>query len=163
MDFDISNILYVVITIIAVVVGLLGKKKKPANTGSEEPESERQPGFMENLERVLRMGQEDQGIVDLQDSELDLLPEEVEADVIVEPFTDLSHPSRSIMEDYDRIMSSNTDGDEADIFTFGDSDSEQMEILDLDKQDDADYFEITRNFDAKTAVIYAAIINRTEY
>ena len=31
MDFDIGNILYVVITIVAIAASLLGKKKKPAN------------------------------------------------------------------------------------------------------------------------------------
>ncbi len=163
MDFDTGNILYVVITIIAVVVGLLGKKKKPANKGSESPDSERQPGFMENLERVLRMGQEDPEVMDLQEYEPDLIDEEVEADVVAEPFAGLSHPSRSIMEDYDRIMSSNTNDVEEDIFAAGDGQSGEMELLDLDKQDGSDYFEIIENFDAKTAVIYAAIINRTEY
>ncbi len=40
MDFDTGNILYVVITLIAVIVGLLGKKKKKAQgSGSGEAEA----------------------------------------------------------------------------------------------------------------------------
>ncbi len=61
MDFDIGNILYIVITIVAVAVGLLGKKKKPAEGGSGAPKGNARPGFMENLERVLQMGQEQAG------------------------------------------------------------------------------------------------------
>ena len=36
MDFDVGNILYIVITLVAVIIGVLGKKKKPAEGGSGE-------------------------------------------------------------------------------------------------------------------------------
>ncbi len=50
MDFEIGNLFYIVITIVAVVVGLLGKKKKPAGQGTSETGGEKRPGFLENLE-----------------------------------------------------------------------------------------------------------------
>ena len=46
MDFDIGNILYVVITLVAIIASLLGKKKKPASKDAK-------PGFFDNLEQVL--------------------------------------------------------------------------------------------------------------
>lgn len=111
MDFDIGNILYIVITIVAVAVGLLGKKKKPADGGSGTPGSEARPSFMENLERVLTMGQEPQEVQYLQESEEGLPAEElVEVEVVEEDFSDLrSRPS--IMDEYERIMNSGKDGD----------------------------------------------------
>jgi len=76
MDFDIGNILYVLITLVAITIGLLWKKKKPADQGTDESGEERQPGFMENLEKILRMGQENPQPVDIQDHEENIFAEE---------------------------------------------------------------------------------------
>jgi hypothetical protein len=38
-----------------------------------------------------------------------------------------------------------------------------MEVVDLDEMQGTNYFEIVRDFDAGTAVVYSAIINRLDY
>jgi len=162
MDFDIGNILYVVITLVAIIAGLLGKKKKPANQSPSETEKEAQPGFLENLERMLRMGQENPQVTDLQNYEEDIAFDETgslassKSEVVIET----AAPSRSILDDYDRIM--NSMGKDT-IFGDGDHPVESLELVDLDQEGEANYFEIVKDFDAGTAVVYAAIINRLDY
>ena len=153
MDFDIGNILYVVITLVAIIIGVLGKKKKRVNQSPGDSDDKARPGFMENLERVLRMGQEDPQVADLQVYEDDLVLEESEQAAAS------SSPSKSILDDYDRIMSSL---DHDTILTDGDPISETMEG-DMDPDAGANYFDIVKDFDAGTAVVYSAIINRLDY
>ena len=155
MDFDIGNILYIVITLVAVIVGVLGKKKKPAEGGSNAPESTARPGFMENLERVLQMGQEQTGVTELQDFEEDLPAEEVLTVPVVEQSTDDLRSRPSIMDEYDRIMQRTNDGDAIS--------SDALELIELEELEGTDYFEIVKDFDAGTAVVYSAIINRLDY
>lgn len=164
MDFDIGNILYILITLVAVIIGLLGKKKKPVDGGSEAPEGEsRQPGFMENLERMLTMDQEQPQVRDLQDFEADLDVEEPVPEVVAEePAPELMHRP-SIMDDYERIMNRNKDIDPDLMMAEGGIISDALEVIDLDDLPGTDYFEIVRDFDAGTAVVYSAIINRLDY
>lgn len=162
MDFDISNILYIVITLVAVIIGLLGKKKKPAEGGKAEPGSETRPGFMENLERVLQMGQEQNEIKDLQDFEEDLPAEEVEAVPVVEESVSDLRSRPSIMDEYERIMNQNRDGGLDHMLGEDVHISEALEVIDLDETTGTDYFEIVKDFDAGTAVVYSAIINRLD-
>ena len=163
MDFDISNILYIVITLVAVIVGVLGKKKKPAEGGSNAPEGAARPSFMENLERVLQMGQEQTGVTELQDFEEDLPAEEVLTVPVEEQSTDDLRSRPSIMDEYDRIMHRTNDGEwdsmlDGDVFS-----SDALELTELDELEGTDYFEIVRDFDAGTAVVYSTIINRLDY
>ena len=157
MDFEIGNILYIVITLVAVIVGLLGKKKKPAEGGSGAPESAARPGFMENLERVLTMNQEQAEVNNLQDFEEDLPEEEV---YTVEESHDDLRSRPSIMDEYDRIMNQRQEGD---LSTEGGLTDGALEVIDLDETQGSNYFDIVRDFDAGTAVVYAAIINRLDY
>lgn len=169
MDFDIGNILYVVITLVAIIIGLLGKKKKPVDQGTGESGEERQPGFMENLEKVLRMGQENPEPVDLLDHEEDVFAEEY--DRVDEPLFGAgargaaeSKPAyRSLMDDYDQIMSGSNEADQFRIIEDGDNLDEPLKVIDLDQEEGTDYFEIVKDFDAGTAVVYSAIINRLDY
>ena len=163
MDFEIGNLLYIVITLVAVIVGILGKKKKPANGGSGAPESASRPGFLENLERVLQMGQEQPEIKDLQDFEADLpLEEVIVAEAEEESIGDLRNRP-GIMEEYDRIMSRNKEGELDPMMAEGGLSDGTMEVVDLDEMQGANYFEIVRDFDAGTAVVYSSIINRLDY
>jgi len=155
MDFDVGNILYIVITLVAVIVGVLGKKKKPAEGGSNAPESAARPSFMENLERMLQMGQEQTGVTELQDFEEDLPAEEVLTVPVVEQSTDDLRSRPSIMDEYDRIMQRTNDGDAIS--------SDALELIDLEELEGTDYFEIVKDFDAGTAVVYSTIINRLDY
>lgn len=163
MDFEIGNILYIVITLVAVIIGILGKKKKPGGQGKVEEGGETRPGFMENLERVLMMGQENQEVADLQAFEEDL-PAEVE--VGSEPELESRWESLrapNIMDEYDRIMEGNDEADQDSIFAEGEHITQSMELVDLDHESGSDYFEIVKEFDARTAIIYSAIINRLDY
>ena len=153
MDFDIGNILYVVITLVAIIVGVLGKKKKRVNPSPGDSDDKAQPGFMENLERILRMGQENPQVTDLQVHEDDLVLEESEKAAAS------AAPSISILDDYDQIMSSL---DHDAILTDGDPISE-TQMVDMDSDAGPNYFDIVKDFDAGTAVVYSAIINRLDY
>jgi hypothetical protein len=161
MDFEIGNLLYIVITLVAVIVGVLGKKKKPADGGSGAPgESAARPGFLENLERVLQMGQEQPEIKDLQEFETDLPDEEVLT--VEESHSDVRNRP-SIMDEYDRIMNQSNEGEFGSMIAEGGLSDEALEVVDLDGTQGNNYFEIVRNFDAGTAVVYSTIINRLDY
>jgi len=161
MDFEIGNILYIVITLVAVIVGVLGKKKKPADGGSGAPgESAARPGFLENLERVLQMGQEQPEIKDLQEFETDLPDEEVLT--VEESHADLRNRP-GIMEEYDRIMNRSNEGELGSMMAEGGLTDEALEVFDLDGTQGNNYFEIVRDFDAGTAIVYSTIINRLDY
>lgn len=164
MDFDIGNILYIVITLVAVIIGLLGKKKKPAEGGSGTPQREARPGFMESLERVLTMGQEQHEVQNLQDFEEDIPVEEelVEERVAEAAGGDMRNRPR-IMEEYDRIMNRSTDGEMDLILLEEDSAIGPLEVLELEELPGNDYFEIVQDFDAGTAIVYSTIINRLDY
>ena len=160
MDFEIGNLLYIVITLVAVIVGVLGKKKKPANGGSGTTESAARPGFLENLERVLQMGQEQPEIKDLQEFETDLPDEEVLT--VEESHADLRNRP-SIMDEYDRIMNGSNEGEFGSMIAESGLTDEALEVFDLDGTQGNNYFEIVRDFDAGTAVVYSTIINRLDY
>jgi len=162
MDFDIGNILYIVITLVAVIIGLLGKKKKPADGGPGAPGSEARPGFMENLERVLQMGQGEQEVRDLQDFEEDLPAEVEEPAPAVEASINEMRNRPSILDEYERIMNRNKDGDPDLMLGEDEHMNEVLELIDLDETTGTDYFEIVKDFDAGTAVVYSAIINRLD-
>ncbi len=157
MDFDIGNILYVVITLVAIIASLLGKKKKPGGKAAK-------PGFFENLEQVLKMGQEDPELMDLQEQEPELAEEIEEFDynyVKEEPASISKAPS--MMEEYESLMMNRGAKSEGEIQMEGARSNEQMEVIQLDDEEDPDYFNIVKDFDARTAVIYSAIINRISY
>lgn len=161
MDIDIGNILYIVITLVAVIVGLRGKKKKPAQEGAGASEETARPGFMENLERVLRMGQEEPMVADLEPYEEDLSFEEVAVEV--EKPASILNNRPGIMDDYDRIMNRSTVGEMELIDLEGVSMTEAGDLINLDSTEGTDYFELVQNFDAGKAIVYSTIINRLDY
>lgn len=160
MEFDVGNLFYIVITIVVIIVGLLGKKKKPAGQGTGESGSESRPGFFENLEKAFNMGQENQMVVDLQDHEEDIpVEEKVEL-----PASSLSSEAGGLMEEYERMLSSRKEDIPGGILlTDADMITEPLEVIDLDDEEGTNYFEVVKDFDAGTAVVYSAIINRVDY
>jgi len=165
MEFDIGNILYIIITLVAVSLGLLGRKKKQQpGSGPAEGESESQPGFLENLERTLsNLGQEDREVVDLRDYEPDLPPEEVDHEPVAEPVPNPEPVIPTMAESYDQILErlshreAEWNLDEEQVST------EPLEVIDLDMEEGVDYFQVIKDFNAGTAVVYSAIINRLDY
>jgi len=168
MDFDIGNILYIVITLVAVIIGVLGKKRKPGTQGTGGGASETQPGFMENLERMLTGVQENPEVTDLQEFEEDLPAEEEPEYGYAAEATWEDRKRPNLMDDYERIMHGN-DREEADISTIGDISTEEMnmmeplELVELDDESGVNYFEVMDGFDARAAIVYSAIINRIDY
>lgn len=153
--------MYIVITLVVVIVGLMGKKKKPAGQGTGESEGQPRPGFLENLEKAFNMVQPDPAVVDLQDHEVDILAEEEFADPAPEP---RSEPL-TLMEEYNRMVEERQGNKgQSHISSMVDSQSKAPGVVEFDVVDEGtDYFEIVKDFDAGTAVVYSAIINRIEY
>ena len=179
MDFDIGNLFYIIITLVVVIVGLLGKKKKPAGGTSGSPAGSSRPGFLENLEQVLQMGQEQSGIRDLEDFEEDLPEEEPSfAFKAEDPSSarEAEDPSASagdtfidlrnrpgIMEEYERIMKRGME-ESTDLYSAeGTRSTGALEVIELDEYPVADYLAIIRGFDPGTAIVYSAIIDRLDY
>jgi hypothetical protein len=157
MDFEIGNILYVVITLIAVIVGLLGKKKKKAQgSGSGEAKAESGGGFMENIDRMLRMGQEEPVVMEIRDDEADI-PEETTAE------SNDQLKETAFSEDYEKMLERLQNRGSEDFLSNSSIPTEPLEVILLDDEQETDYFEIIEDFDARTAVVYSAIINRIEY
>lgn len=169
MEFDIGTILYVVITLIALVIGVLGKKKKPAGTGSPvEGARDHGGSFLESFERAFQMEREDAATISLERDEYEGTgPEIIEEPLYMEsyrsPYEGVARPGKgpSILDDYERIMGSGSE-DENGIFQEGQPSTRSIEVDDLDDEG-TDYFEVVKNFDVGTAVIYSAIINRVDY
>jgi hypothetical protein len=162
MDVDVSNIVYIVLTLVVVIISVLGKKKKPGSTVPGAQRRASRPSFMENLERVLSAGQEEPGILTLDPDEDDLAGEATSSEEVPE-VSAFQKERQKYLEDYNRIMNRNSDGDPNRIQSEGESSSGPMEIIDLDSESNADFFEMIENFDAKTAIVYASIINRLDY
>jgi len=157
MDFDIGNIFYVVITLVAIIVSLLGKKKKPGTKNSK-------PGFLENLDKMLKMGQEDPSVMTLQDYEPDLMEadEELDSEVETEVYG-MSNEAPSLLEEYEELLKKRG-GSVVEAMQYdGSNFTDQLDIIDLEDEEGTDYFEIIKDFDAGTAVVYSAIINRLDY
>ena len=157
MDFEIGNILYIVITLVVVIVGLLGKKKKPQGQGNEGSDGEAKPGFLENLEKAFNMKLQDE-VVDLREYEENLPEEE-----IVEPAPEPESKTSGLMEEYERlVMQRQEERQLGTILSEADKITEPINVIQDDKEG-TDYFEVVKDFDAGTAVVYSAIINRVDY
>ena len=180
MDFDIGTLFYILITIIAIVASVLGKKKKPAD-GQRSSDEESSPfGFFSKLEEQIG------GLVDdTKEGVKQVVEEVIPAEVIPAEQRD----DNRIIQDKDSYdwQSSSFDGDTATSGNYynefeGFYDSDKQESLDAiiaeaerSTSDDAiqvievedishpDYFKIVESFDLGTAVIYSTIINRKEY
>jgi len=160
MDFEIGNIFYIVITLVAVIVGLLGKKKKPTGQGTGETAGETRPGFLENLERALNMEQEKRVVVDLQDYEEDL---SVDKEFEEPPPVTVPAPM-TLMEEYEQMQAKRRENLTTDSSRYkADITTGSLEVVQLDDDEGTNYFEVIKDFDAGTAVVYAAIINRLDY
>jgi hypothetical protein len=162
MDADIGNILYIVLTLVVVIIGVLGKKKKPGTKSPGNQSATSRPSFMENLERVLSEGQKEPGIMTLDPDEEDLAVE-VPSEKVVAEVPSAQEDGPMSMSEYNRIMNRDTDGDPNLIQSEGESMTEPIEIIDLDTETDNDFLEMIQNFDGKTAIVYSSIINRLDY
>ena len=172
MEFDFGTILYILITIIAIIAGVAGKKKKPASRpeGAESPDSDSGEGFFDRLERQFsEFGEETRQ----QASEEEDARQEAQPDpVVYQPVEEASERISGRVED-SRSSESHFQGlydpekqDNVDIMrSEAEQSDEALEVVELEDEEEpgADYFEIVKDFDLGTAVIYSSIINRREY
>jgi hypothetical protein len=175
MEFDIGTLIYIIITIVAIVAGVAGKKKNPApGTGSSGEGGSK--SFFDKLEEQLS------GFADEAKGAAGSIPEEVRA-----PFAeDQPVMSQRIERDDDRIQAQHyLEEDEESAFNEYEGiydpeqqenleqmsaealrttdESDMLQVVEMDEPDHPDYYEIVSEFDLGTAVIYSSIINRKEY
>lgn len=176
MKFDIGTILYIVITIIAVIASVAGKKKKPQVQGNEGSGNEEPKGFFDRIEDQFGSFIEDQKSSVQQVNEVDEFDDEPDELYLQEAASENNFTKDEVDEEYKTETSgySNFEGlfntkmaanadliqKEAEKST---TNSEIIDVIDLDNIENPDYFEIVKDFDLGTAVIYSTIINRKEY
>jgi len=167
-DFDIGTIVYVVITLVAVLIGLLGRKKKAAGAGSESARDTGENDFMQNLGKAFGTGrdvqasnaemhrQEEPGMVrkasDMWEEYAQLHGTEEEKEHIAE------RGFRGGMEREEK-----EEEEEKEILSEIEEPADQLDVIELGEYEGTNYFDIVRDFDAGTAVVYSAIINRPAY
>lgn len=187
-DFDIGTILYVVITLVAVLVGLLGRKKKPAGGGSQ-PGGGGESDFMKNLQRAFNAGDEEHEFEEAATEETTM--REKITEMKRERREEMESRTKGMWEEYEELHGTQHEKqriaesrsrteleDEAEVgaeqeaayetveesvLTDTGEPADQLEVIELGEYEGTNYFDIVQNFDAVTAVIYSAIINRTEY
>ncbi|MDF1570329.1 MAG: hypothetical protein P1P82_01780 [Bacteroidales bacterium] len=175
MEFDIGTLIYIVITIIAIVAGVAGKKKTPAGSsdGSGDGSSK---SFFDKLEEQLT------GFADEAKETAGSFAEEIKA-----PFTgdqyvverevaaddrreqDKTYWQNNIESAYDEYAGIYDPDQQDELEQISEEairstdESDMLQVEELDESEHPDYFEIVNEFDLGTAVVYSTIINRKEY
>ena len=170
-EFDIGTIIYVVITLVVLLIGLLGKKKKPATDSQSDGES-RTGDFMQNLERTFGFGGEEEGDQEGEQNVMGVARAEGE----LGQQRGMESRAENMWEEYERIHGTREEKERiADrgfrrgemegetVFSEVQEPADHLDIIELGEYEGRSYFDIVQDFDAVTAVIYSAIINRTEY
>jgi len=162
MDFDIGNLIFIVATLIAILVSVFGKKKKSVLKGVPPQDgSNKQGNFFEKL------GKELEGYIEMKEQKRTpgtgdtVMTEKPQYDYI---FEEIKSEPETLMADYEGETNparmSYLDLIEAE----GIPATEPLQVIEIDEDPEGrDYFEILDDFDAGTAVIYSAIINRIDY
>jgi len=110
------------------------------------------------------MGQEDPHVMDLQGEEPDLQVEREDADYeYVNEESSTVDEAPSLDEGYNKMLQGRARMSFEEMPADEVSALNPMEVVDLEEADGPDYFEIIKDFDAGTAVVYSAIINRPDY
>ena len=145
MEDGVSSILYIIITAIIILVGVLGKKKKPQKIpgGSGDGET----GGMDFFEKLgLReQGEEQEGFIDVEeDEEITEIPVEKETHrvSVTSAFNNQSDKKAEVTE---KVFEEET---------------EEVDAYEISDEIDNELNEIKDAFDLKKAIIYSEIINR---
>jgi hypothetical protein len=177
MEFDIGTLLYIVVTIIALIASVVGKKKNPSS--SESTEGQQKTGFFGKLEEELgNLAAEakkttEQVIYDggYDDDEVEVEVDEAEnyldhRDGEVSYAEEVDETPVSAYSNFEGIYNSekraNAELIESEVIRSNEND-DILNVIDLEETDHPDYFEIVKDFDLGTAVVYSTIINRKEY
>jgi len=184
-DFDIGNLVYVILTIVFLVIGAVGKKKKPAPVSSDEyhdepvDENSIKSQFQEMFrefnpvpepvkEQEYSFTQKDS----LEDgTSLDIVPE-YSFESIEDIIPASSPPLDSNINYYEQAQSSldTTGMDEGTPAFDYDEDSSSLVYNEVTKEysavlsrNEEVLAELVDGFDARTAFVYSEIFNRKEF
>lgn len=180
MDLDIGTLIYIIITLVVVITGALGKKRKPV-TKPATGESSGSGGFFQKLEDQLS-GFVDETKASLSSTESENDLEELNPETSFQQENNGNYQNEEEGTLYVDTSKSNEDAGLSDSYEDEEeSEYEEiadlinneairatdgnmiMEVYDLDNDLGLDYFDLVDDFDLKSAVIYSAIINRKEY
>jgi|GEM_PF-2896916 len=175
MEFDIGTLIYIVITIIAIVAGVAGQKKKPAGSSDGTGEGGSK-SFFDKLEEQLT------GFADEAKETAGSFAEEVKSPFMEdqpvmqpEPATDdrreqdQAYWQNNIESAYDEYAGIYDPDQQDELEQISEEairstdESEVLHVEELDESEHPDYYEIVSEFDLGTAVVYSTIINRKEY
>jgi len=146
MEDGVSSILYIIITAIIILVGVLGKKKKPKQSPGGPGNGE--TGGMDFFEKLgLReQGEEQEGFVDVEeDEEITEMPVDKETQrlSVTPAFNDQSDKEDEVKEK-----------------VFEEESEEVNAYSEIADEYDNDINEIKDEFDLKKAIVYSEIINK---
>lgn len=181
MEFDIGTLIYILVTIIAIVAGVAGKKKNPAGNSAPSGEGSSK-GFFDKLEEQLG------GFVDeardtvgsvtdefksaVSGNEPAMQEEAAREDVVSQEYDysqEQDYSSEVYQSEYNAFEGIYDPGQQESIEQVtseairSTNEGDMMQVLEVDEPEYADYFEVVKEFDLGTAVVYSAIINRKEY
>lgn len=175
MEFDIGTLIYIIITIIAIVAGVAGKKKNPArNTGDSDAGGSK--SFFDKLEEQISgftgevkeaAGSFTEEIKEPFTEEEPVMEREVASDDRREQ--DKIYWQNNIERAYDEYAGIYDPDQQEELEQITEEanrstdESNILQVEELDEQEHPDYFSIISDFDLGTAVIYSSIINRKEY
>jgi hypothetical protein len=173
MEFDIGTIIYIIITIVAIAAGTLGKKRKPGQSKPAGDPEKSSGSFLENL------GKQFEGLIDEAkesvklgttgeaEAEFEEVIEDkkIEYQTITDQYNESQAEEDSLYSDFEGEYDPDQIENEELITSEAISATEKqiLEIIEIDETKYADYYEIVQDFDLGTAVIYSSIINRKEY
>ncbi len=151
MDDIFDNLIYIVITIVAFAISILGKKKKKQNQpvySSQEGNDHNNEGesLLPNLEKLIREQVGIQNPYSYEEQE-EIIKEEKPSDIF-----DVVPPE--MLDNKEDVPYSIEYQDTSDIFKHSIKDSD----LTAEEND-----EVLENFDLQEAVIFSEILNRKEF
>jgi hypothetical protein len=165
MDDIFDSLIYIIITLVAFAISVLGKKKKKSRPNTapinkEQPQQEKERPLLSNLERLLN---EELGIEDRQYSnqyeeqeqvDQPIEEEKYEPEQITKDEVPLDHVPPEMLDDKEDIPYSIEYDDNSEIFSKS---IKEEDITDEEQQ------EVLPDFNLRDAIIYSEIINRKEY
>lgn len=174
-DFDIGTLFYIIVTIIAIAVGAFNKKKKPGGKSAPSDKGSSSPGLFERIEREFGGFIEETKESFTDDSSEATVVNENEQSIVEEAYVgeeveqgvQYQNSEPSVYQQYEGIFDptaiQNRDLLDAEAVPTTEE-NHIIDVIDLDEEcEKPDYFEIVKDFDLGTAVIYSTIINRVEY
>ena len=180
MEFDIGSLIYILVTIVAIIGGIAGKKKKPAKRVTSDEEGSGSPtvGFFGKLEKqITDFATEAKG--SMENIKNEFIPDAVATSESEDVELDERDYFEKLGDDYEAIDKSALKNNFAEYEGLYSPDDEQnfellesegistmdaLELTGLDEGQESGIvdFEMLDDFDLRTAIIYSSIINRIE-